>query len=248
MLWLSIILLCAALPAEMAGSAEKNAGNRETYRSEKFGYELSYPAELEYKAYFEGSSGDLRDRNSGSVLVYFEVWPPDECPRDTPDTNARSIGIERAKAITQADGPGGSSYCGDPMSVREYASLHGVPVYELELTCMSETFPVPHVDGEEDEPDMEETNDAPVVRHEGKKGPTYFMDISQPWRKRILLANPVGSNPLKPETKIRPDPAGLRKILETLKTFQVGRPEGICIEDLRNRNPAIRIAPSPRKK
>jgi hypothetical protein len=243
-----IILPWAMLTAGIAGPSAKGEESWKLYRSTKFGYELSYPAAMEFKEYFEGSSGDLIDRRSGRVLVYFEVWPADTCPRQPAGTTAREIGIERAKAISQADGPDGSSYCGDPITVREQSSLYGAKIYELELTCMSETYPFSLDDDEDAEPGMEEIDADPVVKYEGKKGPTYFVDISQSWRRRILIADPAGSNPLKSETENKADPAILKKILESLKTFRVEKPEGICIENLQNRGPLIGAKPESETK
>src|SRR5262249_23601426 len=51
-----------------------------TYRSEQFGWELSYPPDMELKTYLGGASGELRDAKSGTVLAELEVWPADLCP------------------------------------------------------------------------------------------------------------------------------------------------------------------------
>jgi hypothetical protein len=147
---------------------------------------------------------------------------------------AREVGIERAKTMTEADGPDRASYCGDPVTVREYASLHGAKMYELELTCGRETYPESHDDMVEGEPDAAAIEAQPVITTEGKKGPTYFVDISPAWRQRILVADCVGVDLRMPEPKRKIDLALLRKILGTLKTFPIQQPPEVCIEDLEN--------------
>jgi len=218
----------------LAGGADFIQTERDgwkTYRNEKFGYEMSYPPEMRYKEYVNGSSGDLKDARSGTTLISFEVWPPGQCPTQPKDTTAKAIGIERAKTVTQADGPDSSFYCGDPVKVREFASSHGAAIFELELTCMREVFQ--ELDGGADSPASRSAEENSSITIEGKKGPTYFADISQAWRKRILLADPFMSNPLSTGTaKDGMDPAVIRKILDTLRTFPIPRPPGICIEDL----------------
>jgi hypothetical protein len=235
--------LCTMLLAGAAGAAETPDEGWRTYRNEKFGYEISYPAEMEYRAYIDGASGELRAAGTGHRLVEFEVWPPDECPRQPAATSAREVGIERAKTVTQADGPDGSSCCGDPVTVREYASRHGAKLYELELTCVRETYPAGHDDTDDAAPDAVPPDTQSVLTPEGTKGPTYFVDISPPWRKRILLADPVGVDPRMQEAKRQMDLAVLRTILGTLKTFPIQKPPGVCIEDLQNRGFSIGIPP-----
>jgi hypothetical protein len=238
-----IIGLCTTLLAGVAGAAETTEDSWKTYRNETFGYELSYPAEMEYTAYVDGSSGELKDAGTGHRLVEFEVWPPGECPREPAAAIARDVGIERAKTMTQADGPDGSSYCGDPLTVREDASRHGAKMYELEMTCWRETYPESHDDTVDADPDAAMIEAQPVITTEGKKGPTYFVDISPAWRKRILVADPVGVDPRMQETTRKIDLAVLRKILGTLKTFPIQQPPGGCIEDLQNRGFSIGIPP-----
>jgi len=230
-----IIGLCLLLLVGVAGAAEKTTADWKTYRNEKFGYEISYPADLEYRAYIDGSSGELKRADTGDRLVDFEVWPPSECPRQPAGAVAREIGIERAQAVTQADGPDGSSSCGDPVAVREFVSLHGAKIYELELTCTRETYPGSHDDSDDTEAEPPTVEADPVVTLEGKKSPTYFVDISPSWMKRILMADPTGVDPRMQPTKEETDPALIRKILGTLKTFPTQKPAGVCIEELQNR-------------
>jgi hypothetical protein len=237
MRWVSIICLGTMLPVEMSVAGGK--GDWKTYRSEKFGYELSYPPEMEYTAYADGASGLLKDARTGSVMVDLEVWPPDECPRQPEGTTAREIGIQRAKDVTQADGPDGSSNCGDPVRVWETESPHGIKIYELELTCVSETFPG-GFDDDATGSEQEETIDAePIITVEGKKWPTYFVDISQPWRKRVLTLDPLGNDPRLHHDKDKTDMAIIRTILANVRTFPIQKPREICIEDLRNFGPSV---------
>jgi len=239
---LRVVGLCSMLLAGLAGAVENAEQDWKTYRSEKFGFEIAYPAGMEFKAYFDGASASLKDAKTGGTLVEFEVWPSSECPRQPADTIARALGIDRAKAVTQADGPNGSSFCGDPVTVRESASLYGAKIYELELTCMRETsYPGSNDDSDEAEPKDTTVETEPIVTEEGKKGPTYFVDISPLWKKLILSADPVGVDPRMGPTREQFDPAVLRKILGTLKTFPIQKPSAICIEELQNRGLTIGI-------
>ncbi len=237
---LLIIGLCATLLVA-AAAAETSGDSWKTSRNEKFGYEISYPSDMEYRAYVDGSSGELKDARTGRSLVNFEVWPPGECPRQPAATSAREVGIERAKAVTQADGPEGSSYCGDPVRVHEFESQHGATIYELELTCVRETYPEGHDDTDAAEPDAVPTDPHSVLTADGTKGPTYFVDISPPWRKQILLADPIGVDPRMQVAKEMIDLAVLRQILGTLRTFPIQRPDVVCIEELQNRGFSIGV-------
>lgn len=205
----------------------------------KFGYEISHPAEMEYKEYVDGSSGELKSTRTGQVLVHFEVWPPSECPRQPAVTTAREVGIERAKTITEADGPDGSSHCGDPLTVRDFAGPNGAEICERVLTCMRKTYPETPNNTVATELGAAEAEVQPVLTVEGTKGPAYFVDISSPWRKRILTADPVGVDPRPQQTQAKVDLAVFRKILETLKTFPIQKPAGVSIEDLPNRRSSI---------
>ena len=117
-----IVGFCTVLLSSAVGAAEDSW---KIYRNEKYGYQISYPPDLKYEAFINGSSGELKDAHTGKGLVSFEVWPPDECPRQPAGTTARDVGIERAKTITQSDGPEGSSYCADPLMVRDYLTHNG---------------------------------------------------------------------------------------------------------------------------
>jgi len=145
--------------------------------------------------------------------------------------------------MTQADGPDGSSACGDPVMVRTYAARHGATIYELELTCVRETYPESRDDTNEAEPNTAQSETQPIRTLEGRKGPAYFVDISPPWRTRILVADPVGVDPRMQETTDKMDLALLRTILGTLKTFPIPKPAGVCIEDLQHRGVSIGVPP-----
>jgi hypothetical protein len=236
-----IVGLCSMLLAGLVGAAENAERDWKTYRSEKFGYEISFPAGMEFKAYFDGASASLKGAKTGGTLAEFEAWPPSECPRQPTGTIARALGIDRAKAVTQTDGPDGSSFCGDPVTVREFESLYGAKIYELELACIREIYPGSHDNSEESEPEDTKVETEPIITEVGKKGPTYFVDISPTWKKLILSADPVGVDPRMGPTREQFDQAVLRKILGTVKTFSIQEPSVICIEELQNRGMTIRI-------
>lgn len=228
--WLSILSV-----AGMSVAADHATDRWKTYRSEKFGYEFSYPSEMEYVAHFDGSSGTLVRADTRGSLARFEVWPPSKCLvslDERTNTTAREVGIQRAGDMTQADGPGGSSYCRDPVTVRESGSLHGARIYELELSCVNEEF----AGSEEYETKADQTpataDGDPVVTFVGLKGPTYFVDISQPWLKRVLIADPAGGDPRVNRDRTLNPSTDLRRILETMRVLPAPEAPGICIQDL----------------
>nr|UXE44064.1 hypothetical protein Hi04_10k_c1000_00018 [uncultured bacterium] len=197
-----------------------------TYRSDKFGYEISYPPDMEFKASIDGGSADLKDAKTGASLLEFEVWPVDECPRQPAGVSAKGLGVELAKTMTQTDGDDSSSSCGDPMTSREFTSATGQNIFELTLTCERERF----------EASDDDTVGGKAVRtREGTKGPTYFVDISPSWKARILLADPVGVDPRMFRVKQKLTAAVVRKILKTVKTLPTEKPDVVCIEELQQR-------------
>jgi hypothetical protein len=221
---LAVLLVTGAL-------ADTPPASWTTYRSDTFGYRLSYPPALTLHVYFDGVSADLRDERTGATVAALEVWPPDECPKERGRVTPRALAIERATAVTQADGADGSSSCGEPVTVRERTSAHGAPLFELELTCSSER--------------MDEAGTT-IHRAEGHKGPTFVADISPAWRTRVLTIDPVGVDPRLP-ARTRADPALVRRIAETVATYSIEDPHVTCIEDLPPgvaTNPA-RAAPPP---
>jgi hypothetical protein len=209
-----VVALAVVATAVHAGSTPEGW---KTYRSEQFGWELSYPSDMELEVYFGGQSAELRDATNGAALAEFELWPPDSCPRERPGTTAEAIGMERVAMVTQADGDDGSSSCGTPITVRRFPSDRNVALWEVRLTCSSERI----------------VDRRTVRRREGHKGPTFFADVSQSWRKRVLTVDPVGVDPRMAAARRPPDIAAIRDILATLATFAVPDPNALCIEDLR---------------
>ena len=232
--WWVVGMIVTLAAGARAGEAGPAGWTR--YRSDEYGYELWYPPELHLKAYFGGQSAEIRDARTNEAVANLDVWPPDECPRQPPERTAKAVGIERVTTGTQADGPDGSSWCGEPLTVRERTSSHGVAIFEVELTCKSERIT---------DPEDAATGGKPVVTVEGKKGPTYFADISVPWHKRILTADPAGIDPRFAPPRQKAEPALVLKILETLRTFPTENPKTICIEDLTPQGvTAVRPAPA----
>jgi hypothetical protein len=85
-----------------------------------------------------------------------------------------------------------------------------------------------------------------VVRERlGRKGPTFFADVSQPWRSRVLMIDPEG---VDPRMGTAPQPADVelvRQVLGTLRTFPVPDPDVVCIGDLRSRPAGVVAMPAP---
>ena len=112
------------------------------------------------------------------------------------------------------------------------------------MTCVNETFPSDSDDDETDaKQDIATTEAKPIITVDEKKRPAYFADISQPWRKRILIVDPIITDLQADEDKDQSNMALVRTILARLKTFSIPKPPGICIEDLPNRGRAIGSIP-----
>ena len=109
--------------------------------------------------------------------------------------------------------------------------------------CLRLRESLPLEDSIDNEPDAAPSEAQPVLTAEGKKGPTFFVDISPSWMKRVLSADPVGVDPRMQPTKEKADLAVVRKILGTLKTFPTQKPPGICIEELQHRGFPVGIRP-----
>jgi hypothetical protein len=176
-----------------------------TYRSDELGYALSFPSTTALPDSSGGRSATLVDVATGERLVELEAWPPDPCPPHPPGTTAKRLGMERAAVTTRTDGPEGGSACEHARITRENTSAGGVRYWELELECSGG----------------------------GTKGPTLCADVSQPWRTRVLMVDPVGVDPRRPSPRRPVEPSFARRILDTLTVLPVARPAGICIEDLR---------------
>jgi hypothetical protein len=205
----------ATLAVVLALAARASAADWKTYRSERFGYELSYPPEMELKAYFGGASGDL-ETAAGDTVLRLELWPGDLCPREAPGTTAKGLGLERAATVTQADGADTSSSCEKPVAARESVSAHGVRLWELALACHEE-----HAEGRRT-----------VRERVGTKGPTFFADVSQPWRTRVLSLDPGGNDPRFSAVRPAVDEKLVREIVATVATFPLPDPHVVCIGDL----------------
>ena len=232
----SAIWLATALPLGLVCADGPGDDVSSTYRSEQFGYELSYPAGMRFEADFGGSSGRLVAADTGTVQAYFEVWPVSECsvPREERiGAIAADLGSRRLTDLTLADGPSGSSYCGDPKTISAASSRYGASIYELELTCVEDAYADPESLIVDEQRNGASTGAEPIARVLGTKGPTFFADISQPWLKRVLIADPVGVDPRINKEKDTTASTALRRILGTLATFSVPRPPGTCIGDLR---------------
>jgi hypothetical protein len=238
---LAVAMLVAATFALADDSSDGRAADWKVYRNETFGYAIAYPPTLALEAWIDGASGQLKDARTGAALVELELWPSDECPRQKPGTTARALGVERAKDVTPADGAGSSSWCGEPVTVHETRSPHGLAVYELTLSCESERS-----EEDDDEPDVPPSPAPPVHTHEGTKGPTFFVDVSPAWKARVLVADPVGVDPRFGSTKQHIDLALLRKILATVERVPTVKPDVVCIDEIGPRGmTVVRPAASP---
>jgi hypothetical protein len=105
--------------------------------------------------------------------------------------------------------------------------------YGYELSCMNEEYPFEDDDATDAESVPVTADVEPVITFIGIKGPTYFINISQSWLKRVLVADPAGVDPRQSSEKDPKVSSQLRKILETIQTFPVSEPPGICIQDLK---------------
>src|SRR5262245_54007880 len=185
----------------------------QSHRNERVGYELSFPPSLDFKAYFE--AGDLQERSSGRTLLRAELWPPDECmhaPGENLIVPMQTMALQRAKDVCQADGPNGSSYCSDPVTVKPFVSRNGARGVEMVLTRISE-----HCDTYEDD----ECVKPMVGRIEGSKGPVYAFDVSNERMTRILYLEPEVTD------------ARVQEVLSSFKVFKVDPgPKPKCIQDL----------------
>jgi hypothetical protein len=218
--------IAAPLAVVLALAPRAPAADWKTYRSERFGYEISYPPEMELKAYFDGVSSDLRTA-AGETVLQLAVWPGDTCPREAPGTTAKALGLERAATVTQADGDDTSSSCEKPVSIRESVSAHGVRLWELHLACHHE-----HPEGRRT-----------VRERVGTKGPTFFADVSQPWRTRVLALDPEGNDPRFGTVRLAVDEKLVREIVATVATFPLPDPHDVCIGDLGR--PAAGVVATP---
>jgi hypothetical protein len=208
------VLRTIALVVALVATA--HASGWKTYRSERYGYELSYPPEFELRVFLDGASGEIRDAATDAIVLTLELWPADLCPRERPGTTAKVLGVERAIAVTQADGDGSSSWCGRPVAVRTWQSRRGVALYELALSCRGER-----------------REDRRLIRERlGKKAPTFFADVSEPWRTRVLMLDPAGADPRMGAQRTAVDAASVGSILESIVVVALPAPDVVCIEDL----------------
>jgi hypothetical protein len=230
-LWRYVFVVPSVLAGLVTPSVARAADAAwKVYRNERFGYVLSYPPDMQLDVWIDGASGQLKDAATGTALVDIELWPVDMCPRQPKGLTARALGIQRAKDVTQADGAGSSSWCGDPTAVHMTRSPQGLAIFELKLTCESER------DGDIDESDDDApaaaAPSAPVRRREGTKGPTFFVDVSPDWQARVLLADPVGVDPRLKPSKEKISPTLLRRILATVERLPTVAPDVVCIDEL----------------
>jgi hypothetical protein len=220
MLVLSVVL---SLPAWGSVATAGEAPWR-TYRDASNGFEFRFPASMNFEAHF--ASGDLKEVRTGRTILSMEVWPPDECthaPGEKTVTDARKVALQRAKDLCQADGPNGSSFCTDPVTVHRFVSEEGAKGFEIYLTRAGE-----HCDTDDGDDCVE-----PMKREiYGKKGPVYAFDISTRRTTKILYVEPMGAEPAVLVPGSKADPKRVREILSTLKVFEVESPRVTCIQDL----------------
>src|SRR5207244_3356635 len=92
----------------------------------------------------------------------------------------------------------------------------GIALHELALSCRGER-----------------REDRRLVRERlGKKAPTFFADVSQPWRTRVLMLDPAGADPRMGPQPTTKDAAVVRSILESIVVVALPAPDVVCIEDL----------------
>lgn len=218
-------IFCAVLSLSALSSAETaSQAPWQVYRDGNNGFEFGFPASMKFESHF--GSGDLKEAQTKHTILTTEVWPPDEClhaPGEKTITSAREVALQRAKDVCQADGPNGSSFCTDPVTVRPFASKEGAKGFEIYLTRAGE-----HCDTDE------ENNCVSPMKREvyGKKGPIYAFDISTDTMTKILYVEPIGIEPATFSPGSKADLQPIREILSTLKVFRVDSPKATCIQDL----------------
>jgi hypothetical protein len=234
-----VLVVVWSLPA-LGTARTASAGSWKTYRDAKNGFELRFPASMNFEAHF--ASGELKEIRSGRTVFFMEVWPPDECmhaPGEKTVSSARTVALQRAEDLCQADGPNGSSFCTDPVTLRPFAGKEGAKGFEIYLTRAGE-----HCDTDE-----EENCVGPVKREiYGTKGPVYAFDVSTATMTKILYVEPMGVEPDAFASGSKADPKLIREILSTLKVFEVESPRVTCIQDLpAGQGFALPVRPEPSK-
>jgi hypothetical protein len=218
-------LICSVLcVATLAWAQTASQAPWRTYRDRTNGFEFRFPASMRFEGRF--GSGDLKELRTERTILTTEVWPSGECmhaPAEKKTTSAREIALQRAEDVCQADGPNGSSFCTDPVTVEPFPSEEGASGFEIYLTRAGEHC---------------ETNDendcvGPMKRDVyGRKGPVYAFDLSTDTMTKILYVEPTGVDPATLPLDSDADLDSIRKILSTLKVFEVESPEVTCIQDL----------------
>jgi hypothetical protein len=117
-------------------------------------------------------------------MVRFPFEPVDIFPR---------FARERSKLTCGADGPDGSSYCGEIESERQYVSVNGLDVFEFFLILTREDY-------------------STDTKHRSTVGPIYVVDISRANRPLALMIFPGYGKLASASTK---DVA--RDIIETIR-------------------------------